>query len=138
MKKRIIISAIAIITFLWIFPTVAYSQKQGGGPPPWAPAHGYRAKTKHIYFPDQNMYFDLQKGMYIYLSNGNWVFSAKLPTLSGNQNLNTAMKVELDLNDPDPYKYNAEHLVKYKNRKKPFNRRENGKRPGKDHKKGNK
>lgn len=114
MKKKIVFFCLSIITLLWIIPTEGYSQKRGGGPPPWAPAHGYRAKTRHIYFPDHNFYYDLEKGLYIHLSNGKWVFTAKLPDIFGRYDLNTASRIELDFLNDNPHQHNAEHLVKYK------------------------
>jgi hypothetical protein len=85
-----------------------------GGPPPWAPAHGYRAKTRHIYFPEHNFYFDVQRGVYIYLSGSSWIINAKLPVGISMSKLNSAMKVELDLNTDSPFKFNSDHKVKYK------------------------
>ena len=40
---------VLILVFMLVMPADVFSQ----GPPPWAPAHGYRAKTRHIYFPDK-------------------------------------------------------------------------------------
>ncbi len=37
-----------------------------GGPPPWAPAHGYRAKHRYRYYPSAEIYFDLGRGIYFY------------------------------------------------------------------------
>ena len=48
-----------------------YSQPHGKrqGPPPWAPAHGFRANTRYVYFPEYNIYYDLKLGIYIYTTN---------------------------------------------------------------------
>ena len=57
--------------------------RRGGGPPPWAPAHGYRAK-QHVYFPDYYTYFDPRRNGYVYWGNNDWIFTPKLPSfLSG-------------------------------------------------------
>ncbi|UOX33579.1 hypothetical protein LXD69_16285 [Flavobacterium sediminilitoris] len=105
-----------ILAFLLLFciPQDLFSQ----GPPPWAPAHGYRAKTKHIYFPDQNFYYDIEKGVYLYLNNGNWSVSVSLPSIFGRINLNTARKVELEIGGHTPYQYNDKHIIAYKKPKK--------------------
>jgi len=87
---------------------------KGQGPPPWAPAHGYRAKTRHIYFPDLNIYFNLRKGVYIYLSAGIWKVSAGLPKSMKGTNLKTSVQIELDLDIDNPHKFNADHKTKYK------------------------
>lgn len=107
---------LVIITLflLFITPQDLFSQ----GPPPWAPAHGYRAKTKHIYFPDQNFYFDIEKSVYLYLNNGSWSISASIPSVFGTINLNTARKVELEIGGHTPYQYNEQHKITYKKPKK--------------------
>lgn len=89
------------------------SQKEVG-PPPWAPAHGYRAKTRYTYFTQQNFYYDNQRGLYIYLSGKNWQISASLPDVFKGVNLTAAVKVDLDFSGDAPQKYNADHKAKYK------------------------
>ncbi len=48
------------------------------GPPPWAPAHGYRA-TQHVYFPDYRFFYDPYRGGYAYWYGNRWVFSPNMP-----------------------------------------------------------
>lgn len=84
-------------------------------PPPWAPAHGYRAKTRYVYFPQQNFYFDLKTNNYIYLNGSSWLFSVSVPTIFGSINLATTRQVELDYYSEKPYVYNKKHVVVYKN-----------------------
>lgn len=101
---------------LFLFITISensFSQ----GPPPWAPAHGYRAKTRYVYFPDQNFYYDLNTRNYIYLSGPSWSISASLPKLFIGVNLGRSAQVELDFVGDRPYRYNGEHLVRYKVKK---------------------
>lgn len=102
------------LTLLFFLPTEAFAQNKKQGPPSWAPAHGYRAKVRQIYFPDYNMYYDLQKGVYIYLNKDSWQISVNLPTIFGRINLSNTPKVQLELNTDSPQRYNAEHLMKYK------------------------
>lgn len=102
------------LTLFFIIPQDIFSQ----GPPPWAPAHGYRAKTKHIYFPEQNFYYDIEKKVYLYSNNGSWSISASIPSIFGKINLNNAQKVELEIGGHTPYQYNEVHIVKYKKAKK--------------------
>ena len=92
------------------------------GPPRWAPAHGYRAKTKHIYFPQQNFYYDIERHDYIYLNNGVWTVSVSIPTPFININLGNSRQVELDFVGNNPYRYNSAHVVKYKKYKPKKNR----------------
>ena len=120
MKIKSILPAFAIMmTLIFTLPLDMLAQGKGkGGPPPWAPAHGYRAKTSHVYFPDHNFYFDVQKDQYIYLSGANWEVSVKLPSLYAGIDLKLSTKVELELGSESPQKHNAEHRVQYKTREK--------------------
>lgn len=86
--------------------------KKGGGPPPWAPAHGYRAKTRHVFFKDYDTYYDLQKGVYISMKNGKWEISAKLPLPLQKVDLNKAAQLELDMDLDDPQRFYKEHKRK--------------------------
>jgi len=90
------------------------SYKKETGPPPWAPAHGYRAKTRYVYFTEHNFYYDNTRGVYIYLSGKNWEVSASIPDLFKNINLSAAIKVDLDFESDDPQKYNSDHRKKYR------------------------
>lgn len=109
-----------LLTLFFASPTESYGQKKEktNGPPPWAPAHGYRAQTRHIYFPDQNFYYDIQKSVYIYMSADRWQISVNLPALYAGVDLKIATKVELELDLDSPQKYNADHIVKYKGKAK--------------------
>ncbi len=95
-------------------------------PPRWAPAHGYRAKTHHVYFPEQNFYYDTHRNVYIYPDRGRWVTNGQLPSIFLGVNLFNAPKVELEINSDRPYVYNRKHIEmykqKYKKEKKEFKR----------------
>lgn len=83
------------------------------GPPSWAPAHGYRAKTRHVYFPQHNVYFDLHRGVYIYMSGRTWEVAAKLPSSFDSANLAISAKIELDLDSDTPQEFNRDHRLRY-------------------------
>ena len=135
MKTKTYLTSIAVIfMILFAVPIDSSAQKKQKGPPPWAPAHGFHAKTRHIYFPDHNFYFDIQKRVYIYLSGGKWLYSVKKPAAFINLNLKNAGKIELDLNIDNPFKYNSAHKNKYKkNKNGPHNKHKGN--PGKGNKK---
>jgi len=50
-----------------------------GGPPPHAPAHGYRAKHTYYYYPSAYVYFDISRKVYFYLEGDKWRMSVSLP-----------------------------------------------------------
>ena len=111
-----LIRTFIITTFLFlIVPENVFAQ----GPPPWAPAHGYRAKTRYVYFPDENMYYDLHSRNYIYLSGRNWVVRTSVPRIFVGINLGKSAQIELDFVGERPYVQNHIHVVKYKKYKKP-------------------
>ena len=86
-------------------------KKQGGGPPPWAPAHGYRAKQQYRYYPKQNIYMDPATGMYFSFQGGAW---AKGPLPYG-LTPHTLGHGYMIMGDPDaPYNANGMHMKKYK------------------------
>ena len=104
---KIVIILALLVTFL--LPESTFAQ-----PPKWAPAHGYRAKTRHIYFPEQNFYYDIQQKSYFYLNNGRWITSIAIPTPFISINLGAVPQIQLDYYGAYPYYYNSNHRVKYK------------------------
>lgn len=111
MKTKKFIIAFAAMLVL----TIAMPVKTEASPPPWAPAHGYREKTRQIYFPQQNFYYDLHRGVYMYINGRNWVTSNALPPMYRNMNLHIAPQVQLFINNNRPYMYNNNHRSKYWN-----------------------
>jgi hypothetical protein len=109
---------VMILSLVFSLDTYAQGNKTSKGPPSWAPAHGYRANTRQVYFPEQNFYYDVEKSVYISLSGGNWQVSASLPAVFAGVDLSLAVQVELDLNTDAPQKYNSDHKAKYKGKEK--------------------
>lgn len=108
--KSLKIFVIVLLLSLFIIPDATFAQ----GPPPWAPARGYRAKTRHIYFPQQNFYYDIQTHHYFYLNNGNWTVSVAIPAPFININLGNVAQIQLDYYGAYPYYYNANHCTRYR------------------------
>lgn len=104
---KFIATLVLFLGFLFVMPT-----DLGATPPPWAPAHGYRAKTRHIYFPQQNMYYDLQKNVYIFLNHGNWMVSASIPAVYGRIDLRMAKQIQIAVNSSYPYRYHKGYSAK--------------------------
>ena len=107
--KLFIIALTGFITLGLSIPTEAFSK-----PPYWAPAHGYRAHARQVYYPDYNCYFDTQRGSYIYIDNGNWRMSVNLPAYINPYSFRNARRVELELNNFPPERYNREHMALYR------------------------
>lgn len=83
-------------------------------PPSWAPAKGYNKTISHIYFPKYNMYYDLQRGSYIYMSGSAWQVSVNLPSTLENVNLTFVNKIKLEIDTNSPQNFNMDHKEKYK------------------------
>ncbi|MFP5223553.1 MAG: hypothetical protein ACLGSA_14775 [Acidobacteriota bacterium] len=87
------------------------AKKPGGGPPPWAPAHGYRAKQKYRYYPRYNVYQDPASGLFFSFQAGAWVKGDLPPDLNPHR-LGRGYTFEGDLDEP--YRGNSSHKKKYK------------------------
>jgi hypothetical protein len=79
------------------------------GPPPWAPAHGHRAKHQYNYYPESNVYFDVHRSLYFYNHGGAWQASVSLPS---GIHINTE-HVSLDMDTDRPYLYHSEVEKRY-------------------------
>lgn len=81
-----------------------------GGPPPHAPAHGYRAKYHYSYYPNCSVYYDHGRRIYFYIKGDHWEVGGSLPN-----HLQIALgdSVEIELDTDKPYIHHAEHVKKY-------------------------
>lgn len=101
----------AVVTFmLLVIPGELFAQRR----PHWAPAQGYRIETRHIYFPQYNMYYDMNRSSYLYLSGNRWTVSASIPNIYVGVNLGRATQIQLNYGGYDPYRYNTVHVVEYR------------------------
>ena len=78
--------------------------------PPWGPA-GY-ACAPYYYFPDFNIYYDVNRALFYYHSHGRWVSAHKLLPDVGPHDFYKFYKVVLDVRDP--WLYNRAHRSKYR------------------------
>jgi hypothetical protein len=81
-----------------------------GGPPPHAPAHGYRAKYAYRYYPRAHTYFDISRKLYFYLVGDKWKVSASLP---GHLQVRLGDYVNVEMDSDKPYLNYEEHKKKY-------------------------
>jgi hypothetical protein len=80
------------------------------GPPPWAPAHGNRAKHAYRYYPAERVYFEEKGGAYFYYKDGKWQMSVSLP-VSIRVNVNNSVTLEMDTDRP--YEYDNDVVKRY-------------------------
>lgn len=121
MKTKSFIIAISLLLALGLsFPLEVLAN--GHRPPAWAPAHGFRAHTRQVYFPKYNCYYDIERGTYIYINNGRWTVSVDLPIRFRPEYFRNTSYVELNINSRYPHYFNAEHRAKYNVNNNYYNR----------------
>ena len=100
---------------------------KSGGPPPWAPAYGHRAKHAYHFYPALGIYVNLSAGTYFYMSGGRWMATAQLPPsiVLGSHDF-----VSLELATDKPYLLYKEHEVKFKTKKVKRRGKGHGKKRG--------
>jgi len=81
-----------------------------GGPPPHAPAHGYRAKYQYRYYPSCSVYYDYGRKIYFYIKGDHWEFGVSLPS---HLQIGLGDSVNIELDTDKPYIYHSEHVKKY-------------------------
>lgn len=80
-----------------------------GNQPGWGPT-GYDY-VSYYYLPEINCYYDVARGQFIILNNGQWVYSNSVPSRYRSFDLYRTYKVVV--NQPKPYLYNSTHIRSY-------------------------
>lgn len=85
-------------------------------PPPWAPAHGYRAKQHHyVYYPRHEVYYAPSSQLWFWLDGGNWRVGTYLPNhiaVAGYPGVSIILGTER------PYEMNTYVVERYGKRRK--------------------
>ncbi len=87
-------------------PPAPHGKGKKGGPPPHAPAHGYRAKYQYRYYPCCRVYHDVARGVWFYIKGEGWEFGASLPA---NLQADLGHYVNLSMDTERPFEFNEEH-----------------------------
>jgi hypothetical protein len=93
----------SILLLLISIGTMAAEVNAQGGPPPWAPAHGYHAKARYTYFPSLNFYYDTKVGVYFFLDGSSWIKRTTLPSSYKNYNWSKYKNEEFDWSNNQPW-----------------------------------
>ena len=91
------------------YPEV-YSANKDAGPPPWAPAHGRRAKYNYRYYPTSRVYYEEGSKVYFYYRDGQWHMSASIPV---GIRINANDFVTLEMDTDRPYEYDDDVVKRY-------------------------
>ena len=84
--------------------------------PVWAPSYDNVDQVQYYYLPDIEVYYDVWNHEFVYLDDGNWIFSPTLPPMYANYDLNNAFVVVLDANVHQPwmhFHYYVAHYPRY-------------------------
>ena len=82
-------------------------------PPEWAPVYDDVNTIHYYYIPDIQAYYDVYRHEFIYIEDGNWVFSAFLPSYYANFNINNAYVVVLNSYVHEPWRHHEEYASHY-------------------------
>ncbi len=79
--------------------------------PDWAPT--YVPGVRYYYFPDIEAYYDLSDQEFVYLDNGQWLFSPQLPGLYAGFDLYSGFVVSLDWHVYQPWMHHQFYVSHY-------------------------
>lgn len=82
-----------------------------GAPPPWAPAHGWRAKHHYVYYPSAQVYYEPASRMWFWFGGDNWEAGLSLP-LALHGYVRTG-GIGIDMETSRPYLRNTEVMRYY-------------------------
>lgn len=97
---------------------IALSIPVHASPPPWAPAHGYRAKQereyRYVYYPAQQVYYAPEQQLWFWMNGGSWQLGVNLPV---QYRIGSASGVQVSLHSDRPY---IEHAYVEQNYGRPW------------------
>ena len=116
------------LTLACIWPTT------WADPPPWAPAHGYRAKHRYIYYPARQIYYAPESRLWFWLKGDRWSVGASLPLEYEPYVRSGGVSLELYTERPyEDHSYVIQHYGGQSSKSKDNGRREGGPGTGKGH-----
>jgi len=86
-------------------PAVTYNN------PSWAPE--YYAGTRYYYLPDVESYYDLTTSRFVYMDNGNWIYSTTLPNFYAGFSLNDCFVVIVQSKVYEPWMHHQFYISHY-------------------------
>ena len=77
-------------------------------------SHHYENVVDYYYYPEIEVYFDVQSCMYIYFASNGWIKSRYLPRHCSSYNIQRGYRVVLDYHGNSPYNDFHHHKKRYK------------------------
>ena len=125
--KRILLSA-SLVLLAGALAAPAAAQH---GPPPWAPAHGWRAKHHYVYYPDSEVYYAPDSRVWFWLDGDDWRSGPVLPMeLQGYVRVGG---VSIELGDAQPWVEHDYVIEHYGGRRVDWRRHDDYRRHWRDH-----
>ncbi len=81
--------------------------------PAWAPSYDNMEMTHYYYFPDWGMYYDVRNREYVYMEDGNWLFSSQIPYRYSSYDFNNAYVIGLDYRVNEPWMHHTLYSSHY-------------------------
>ena len=81
--------------------------------PAWAPDFDNPSMVHYYYMPDYGMYYDVRNREYVYMEEGNWIFSVRPPSMYASLDFNNAYVVALDYRVHEPWGHHALYVSHY-------------------------
>ncbi|HEX4875959.1 MAG TPA: hypothetical protein VFV31_04755 [Chitinophagaceae bacterium] len=79
--------------------------------PPWAPP--YYNGARYYYFPDEEMYYDLSGHQFVYLNNGQWLFTPTVPAVYSHTDLYNSFIITLNITVYQPWMHHQYYVSHY-------------------------
>jgi len=79
--------------------------------PSWAPP--YYPGVRYYYMPDIETYYDLSNQDFVYLDDGQWMFSNTLPSMYSSYDLFNGYEIALDVNVYEPWMHHHFYVSNY-------------------------
>lgn len=103
--KRILLCSILLLGTCAAAASAAWAD-----PPPWAPAHGWRAKHHYTYYPRGEVYYAPESRTWFWLDGGNWRSGIRLPLAFQAYIRTGGINIELGTDRPwAEHRYVVEH-----------------------------
>ena len=112
--KNVCIVIVFIISFSGLTGCLSVSPMAGGeqySNPDWAPM--YYPGVRYYYLPDIETYYDLSNQDFVYLDNGQWLFSNTLPSMYSSYDLYDGYEIALNIDVYQPWMHHQFYVSNY-------------------------
>jgi hypothetical protein len=93
----------------YVYGTSAFQPRYEN--PQWAPS--YYDGARYYYLPDLECYFDIYAREFVFLNNGQWMYSSTFPSIYSDFDLNNSFVVVLNSNIYQPWMHHQYYVSHY-------------------------